>query len=59
MIWLCTLESLFQLNYLLDLSFIVIWSLIEMENEKFLQIFGIEDLFSCDLINLVFREGCR
>lgn len=57
MIWLCTLESLFQLNYLLDLSFIVIWSLIEMENEKFLQIFGIEDLFSCDLINLVFREG--
>lgn len=59
MIWLCTLESLFQLNYLLDLSFIVIWSLIEMENEKFLQIFGIEDLFSCDLINLVFREGRR
>lgn len=59
MIWLCTLESLFQLNYLLDLSFIVIWSLTEMENEKFLQIFGIEDLFSCDLINLVFREGRR
>lgn len=59
MIWLCTLESLFQLNYLLDLSFIVIWSLIEMENEKFLQIFGIEDLFNCDLINLVFREGRR
>lgn len=59
MIWLCTLESLFQLNYLLDLSFIVIWSLIEMENEKFLQIFGIEDLFSCDLINLVFRKGHR